>query len=163
MAQWADMEALENKYHASLSWFFDSLGAIRQISSLGSASSRVVTHRHKLSVWFSASMSTKWSIRRVSGQLSGRELILSALTDEFVFLVSLRFRVFFLTFESSLCLSICSLTEHDLDFSGPSLAADAGFMSNPSHNRRITVPMTFLSPFRRPSKTVSTTFISVYD
>ena len=32
MAQWVDMEALENKNHAFLSWFFDSLGTIRQIS-----------------------------------------------------------------------------------------------------------------------------------
>ena len=75
----------------------------------------------------------------------------------------LRFRVFFLTLETSLCLSIWILTEHDRDFSGPSFAADAGFISKPSTNLKITVPMTFLSPFRRPSNTVSTTFISVYD
>ena len=49
MAQWADMEASENKNHASLSCFYDSLGAIRQISYLESASSRVATHRHALS------------------------------------------------------------------------------------------------------------------
>ena len=36
MAQWVDMEALENKNHASLVCFYDSLGAIRQISSLES-------------------------------------------------------------------------------------------------------------------------------
>ena len=34
MAQWVDMEALENKNHASLLCFFDSMGAIRRISSL---------------------------------------------------------------------------------------------------------------------------------
>ena len=33
MAQWVDMEALENKNDASLSCFFDSLGAVRQISN----------------------------------------------------------------------------------------------------------------------------------
>ena len=50
MAQWVDMEVLENKNHASLlCFFFDSLGAIRQISSLELASSRVVTHPHALS------------------------------------------------------------------------------------------------------------------
>ena len=49
MAQWVDMEALENKNHASLLYFFDSLGAILQISSLESASSWVVTHQHALS------------------------------------------------------------------------------------------------------------------
>ena len=52
MAQWVDMKALENKKHASLLCFFDSLGAIRQISFLESASSRVVTHKHALSAWF---------------------------------------------------------------------------------------------------------------
>ena len=52
MAQWVDMEALENKNHASLLCFFDSLGAIRKISCLESASRRVVTHQHALSVWF---------------------------------------------------------------------------------------------------------------
>ena len=50
MAQWADMEALKN--HASLWCFFDFLGAVRQINSLETASSRVVTHRHALSAWF---------------------------------------------------------------------------------------------------------------
>ena len=49
MAQWVDTEALENKNHASLLCSFDYLRAIRQISSLESASSRVVTHRHALS------------------------------------------------------------------------------------------------------------------
>ena len=48
MAQWVDMRALENKNHASL-MLFESLGAIRQISSHESVSSRVVTHRHALS------------------------------------------------------------------------------------------------------------------
>ena len=33
MAQWVDMEALENKNHASLACYFDSLGVVRQISS----------------------------------------------------------------------------------------------------------------------------------
>ena len=49
MAQWVDMEALENKNHASPLCFFDSMGAIRKISCLESASSKVVTHRHALS------------------------------------------------------------------------------------------------------------------
>ena len=49
MVQWVDMKALENKNHASLVCFFDSLGAIRQISSLEPASSRVVTNQHALS------------------------------------------------------------------------------------------------------------------
>ena len=49
MAQWVDMEVLEYKNHASLVCFVYSLGAIRQISSLESASSRVVTHQHALS------------------------------------------------------------------------------------------------------------------
>ena len=33
MAQWVDMKVLESISHASLSWFFDSLGAVRRISS----------------------------------------------------------------------------------------------------------------------------------
>ena len=49
MAQWVDMKALEKENHASLVLFFYYLGAIRQISSLESASSRVVMHQHALS------------------------------------------------------------------------------------------------------------------
>ena len=67
MAQWVDMGALENRNHASLLWFFDSLGAIRHISSLESASSRIVRHRYALSAWFfsycQVSMSTHCAIR----------------------------------------------------------------------------------------------------
>ena len=37
MAQWVDMETLENKNHASLSCLCDSLGAVLQTSSLESA------------------------------------------------------------------------------------------------------------------------------
>ena len=48
MAQWVDMEALENKHHASLVCFFESPSAIRHIRSLDSASNRMVTHRHAL-------------------------------------------------------------------------------------------------------------------
>ena len=46
------MEALENTNHASILCFFDSLGAIWQISNHESASIRVLTHRHPLSAWF---------------------------------------------------------------------------------------------------------------
>ena len=49
MAQWVDMEAFKNGNHASHSCFYDFLGAVRQISGLESASSRVITHRHALS------------------------------------------------------------------------------------------------------------------
>ena len=49
MAQWVDMEALENENHASLLFFFYSLGSIQQLNSLESASSRVVTNQHALS------------------------------------------------------------------------------------------------------------------
>ena len=49
MVQWVGMVALENKNHAPLLCFFGSLDVIRQISSLESASSRVVTHQHALS------------------------------------------------------------------------------------------------------------------
>ena len=49
MDQWVEMEAVENVNHASLLCFFDSLGAVRRISSLESASSRVITHRHAFS------------------------------------------------------------------------------------------------------------------
>ena len=50
MAQSVDMEALESENHASHLCFFDSLGAIRQISSHESALIRMVTHLHGLSV-----------------------------------------------------------------------------------------------------------------
>ena len=56
MAQWVDMEALENKNHASILCFFTIW--IWQMSSLESASNRVVTHQHALNACFSASMST---------------------------------------------------------------------------------------------------------
>ena len=46
-------------------FFFDSLGAIRQISSLESASSRVVTPTCAQCVIFPAFMSTHWALRRV--------------------------------------------------------------------------------------------------
>ena len=48
MAQWVEIAALEN--HASDSCFFNLLGAVLQIDSLESAPSRVITHRHALSV-----------------------------------------------------------------------------------------------------------------
>ena len=48
IAQWVDMEVLENKNHVSL-MLFDSLGAVQEINGLQSASSRVITHRHALS------------------------------------------------------------------------------------------------------------------
>ena len=48
-AQWVDMGALENRNHASLSCFFSTLGAVRQISSGESVSSKVVMRRHALS------------------------------------------------------------------------------------------------------------------
>ena len=51
IAQWVDMEVLENKNHVSL-MLFDSLGAVQEINGLQSASSRVITHRHALSAWF---------------------------------------------------------------------------------------------------------------
>ena len=51
VAQWVDIEALKNKNHTSLSYFFDSLSAIRQISSFESALNRVVTHQHALRAW----------------------------------------------------------------------------------------------------------------
>ena len=61
MAQWIDMEVIEKENHASLLWFFYSLGAIRQITSLESASSRDMRSVRD----FSASMSTHLAIRWV--------------------------------------------------------------------------------------------------
>ena len=51
VSEWVDMEALESKNHASLLCFFDSLGAIRQVSSLESAADYQpeVRQRHSLS------------------------------------------------------------------------------------------------------------------
>ena len=67
---WIDMEALKSKKHTSLLCLFDSLGAIRQISSLESAASRVVMCSVRgvdmRSVRdFSASMSTHSAIGRI--------------------------------------------------------------------------------------------------
>ena len=49
MAQWVEMEVLEIKITCLEHAFFDSMGAVRQISSPKSVSNRVVTQRHALS------------------------------------------------------------------------------------------------------------------
>ena len=50
-----------------LSYAFLTLCVIRQISSLESLPSRVVTDQHAIRAWFfSASMSTHWAIRKVT-------------------------------------------------------------------------------------------------